>query len=261
MQFPYELYHTLAEPLTVYYPTGEEQLARWVFQTVEKAVRVLTPWLNQPMPDLEILVIQAADWQFVPRDEPEEIDSPHPYWTNSTTPPSLVVPAEIDAIFGEMTPEKLAFMLYHELALAFLEQDARPWPEDSPLWADEWQFNFCALWLARHLDGQQGLVNQDLRADYTDELFVIESDGKTPVTIRSFDWYADTAIEEYLCYGLLLEQFADDLLRHSGPDILPRFLDLYRAPHTSLLSDDVTEMLATALGPGGAEWLEKLPYF
>jgi len=260
MQFPYDRYETLAEPLTVYYPTGEDELARWVFQIVEKAIRVLTPWLEQPMPDLEILLVDAADWQLVPHDEPEEIATPHPYWTDITTPPCLVVPTEIDIIFGEMTPEKLAFMLYQELALAFLEQDPRPWPDDSPLWADEWQFKFCALWLSHSLNGQQGVVNQDLHEQYAD-IFEPEPDGKTPVTVRGFDWYEDTSLEEYLCYELLLEQFAADLLKQYGPEILPRFLALYRTPQSGLLSDDITEMLASVLGPGGSEWLENLVYF
>jgi hypothetical protein len=59
----------------------------------------------------------------------------------------------------------------------------------------------------------------------------------------------------------LLEQFAADLLAHYEPAILPRFLALYRTDRDTLLSDDVTTMLATALGPGGAEWLENLTYF
>ena len=53
-------------------------------------------------------------------------------------------------------------MLYHELSLAFLEDDPRPWSEESPLWADEWQFKFAALWLSQRLDGVQGVVNKDL---------------------------------------------------------------------------------------------------
>ncbi len=61
-------------------------------------------------------------------------------------------------------------------------------------------------------------------------------------------------------YELLLEQFAADLLARYEPDILSRFLALYRTER-ELLSDDVTTMLATVLGPGGSEWLEALVYF
>ena len=64
--FPYERYETLAEPLTVYYPTGEESLARWVFQTVEKAGKALADLLKLPMPELEILLVSPADWQLAP---------------------------------------------------------------------------------------------------------------------------------------------------------------------------------------------------
>ena len=88
-----------------------------------------------------------------------------------------------------------------------------------------------------------------------------EEDGKTPVTIRGFDWYDDTTPEDYLSYELLLEQLAADLLAHSGPEVLPRFLALYRKDYNVLLSEDVTEMLGSAIGPGGTEWLDELVYF
>ena len=85
----------------------------------------------------------------------------------------------------------------------------------------------CALWLAQRLDNVQGIVNKDLREEYAD-IFEPEADGKTPVTVRGFDWFEDTAVEDYLTYELLLEQFAADLLAKYEPDVLPRFLDLYR---------------------------------
>jgi len=43
--------------------------------------------------------------------------------------------------------------------------------------------------------------------------------------------------------------------------VLPRYLALYRKAHTVLLSDEITEMLGTALGAGGVAWLDELVYF
>ena len=100
----------------------------------------------------------------------------------------------------------------------------------------------------------------DLHDQYA-ELFEPEPDGKTPVTVRGFDWYEDTTPQDYLEYTLLLEQFAADLLARYDADILPRFLELYRKAGVVLLSDDVANMLAATLGAGGAEWLEELVYF
>jgi hypothetical protein len=133
-------------------------------------------------------------------------------------------------------------------------------PSESPLWADEWQLQFAALWLTQQMQGQSGIVMKDLHTQYA-EIFEPEPDGKTPVTIRGFDWYEDTSPEDYLIFNLLLERFAADLLTNYSPEILPRFLDLYRKDFAVLLSDDVTTMLASVLGPGGAEWLEELVYF
>ncbi len=260
VQFPYEQYNILTEVFTLYYPTGEENLARSVLQTLNKAGQQLSQLLNRPIPDLEVILVKTEDWASVPHSELEEVNTPHPYLTDITSPPNIIVPLEIDPIFGELSPEKFAFMLYHELALAFLEDDPRPWPDESPLWADEWQFKFAALWLSHTLDGVQGMVNTDLREEYA-EIFEPEPDGKTPVTVRGFDWYEDTMPEDYLSYQLLLEQFASDLLAHYDASILPRFLDLYRVEKHILLSEHVTHMLENILGLGSAQWLEDLVYF
>jgi hypothetical protein len=260
MLFPYDHYETLTESLTVYYPASEESLARWVQQTIDSAGAQLSKLLNIDMPDFEVLLVNMDDWPLVPHSESEEVDSPHPYMTDVTTPATLVVPLEIDPIFGEATPEKFAFMLYHELTVAYLEEDARPWPDVTPLWADEWQFKFLALWLSQQLNGIQGVVNKDI-AEQDEEAFVPELDGKTPVTVRGFDWYEDTLPEEYLTYELLLEQFAADLLARYDVSVISRFLALYRVDGKEFLSDQVTLLLVEALGQDSEEWLEALVYF
>ncbi|HEU5227537.1 MAG TPA: hypothetical protein VFU49_06960, partial [Ktedonobacteraceae bacterium] len=88
MFFPYERYETLAEPLTVYYPTGEEKRARWVLQTVEKAGKQLSGLLDRSMPAMELLLVSEEDWPLVPHDETEDVSKLHPYWTDVTDPPS-----------------------------------------------------------------------------------------------------------------------------------------------------------------------------
>ena len=258
--FPYDRYKILTEPLTTYYPASAELQARRVVQIVHTAAARIAAVLGQAVPELEVLLVEAADWDLAPHDDAEEVNAAHPYLTEATTPPSIVVPLELDEIFGEMTPAKFAFTLYHEVVLACLEADPRPWPEDYPLWADEWQIKFAAVWLSQQLDGQQGIVNKDMHGQYAD-IFEPEADGKTPVTVRGFDWFEDTDPEDYLCYELLLEQFAADLLATYDITVLPRFLSLYRKASAQLLSDDVTGMLSAALGPGGEEWLEALVYF
>ena len=264
MHFPYDRYEKLAGPLTAYYPAGgsvdDAQSRLKLVQTIEKASERLTQLFKRPMPDMEILVVKPEDWSLIPRSDLEEERVHRPYWTDETSPPAIVVPTEIDPTFGVITPEKIAFMLYHELALAFLEEDPRPWPDESPLWADEWQLQFAALWLFHQIHGGYGIVTTDLHEKY-EEIFEPEPDGKTPVTVRGFDWYEDTTPEDYLIYTLLLERFAADLLANFEPGILPRFLDLYRKDDAVLLSDEVTHMLGTALGPDGEEWLEALVYF
>ena len=262
MSFPYQRYEVLSGPLKAYYPPGQEDLARQILQEVQQAGEQLSQLLNLPMPDMELLLVGAIEWEFVPQEE-EQAESPStmlPYWTDLTEPPMLVVPQVMDEIIGEATPEKRSLLLYHELAHAFLESDPRPWPEDSPLWADEWQLQFAAFWLFRQLHGQFEHITDDLQRQFA-EIFEPEPDGKTPVTIRGFDWYEDTTPEDYLEYALLLEKFAVDLLIRYNATILPHFLNVYRQERQILLSDEVTKMLGEVLGSGGEEWLEDLVYF
>lgn len=264
--FPYEQYETLAsmaEPIKTYYPTGQETLARQVFQEVEQASKLLGQLLDLPKPAMQILLVAAADWEFTPQEDEDEEESPAtmlPYWTGVTEPPTLVVPVQMDEIMGEATPEKRSLLLYHELMHAFLESDPRPWPDESPLWADEWQLQFAAFWLFRQIHGENEQITADLHQQFA-EIFEPEPDGKTPVTVRGFDWYEDTAPEDYLEFALLLEKFAIDLLARYDATILPRFMERYRREVPVLLSDEITKILAEVLGPGGEEWLEELVYF
>lgn len=260
MPFPYERYEALAEPLTIYYPGDQDSLARWIIQSIHKASQLLAKLLGRPVPEIQVILVAPTDWDITPREDPEEPSNALPYWTNATQPPSIFVPSVLDTIIGTPTREKLEFLLYVALTQAFLEHDPRPWPGESPLWADEWQLQFAALWLVQHIHRQSGIVMKDLHEQYT-EIFEPELDGKTPVTVRGFDWYEDTSSEDYLIFSLLLERLAADLLERYSPEILPRFLDLYRNNFSVLLSDDVTDMLASVLGSGGAEWLEELVYF
>src|SRR5205823_11758066 len=67
MSFPYERYETLAEALTVYYPTGQDTLARWLFQSVDRASKLLAQLLDAPIPEMEILLVAPPDWDTAPR--------------------------------------------------------------------------------------------------------------------------------------------------------------------------------------------------
>jgi hypothetical protein len=260
--FAYTKYENLVGMQRIYYPAGQDKLARRVQQETEQASKLLEALLKLPAPPMELLVVAIADWESAPLED-KEADAPPstmlPYWTDVTEPPTLVIPELMDEIIGETTPEKLSLLLYHEVAHAFFESDERPWPEESPLWADEWPLQFAAFWLFQQINGNMENITADLHQQFA-ESFEPEADGKTPVTVRGFDWDEDTSPEDYLEFALLLEKFAIDLLSHYDASILPRFLARYRQ-EAPLLSDDVTLMLAEVLGPGGEEWLENLVYF
>jgi hypothetical protein len=260
--FPYTEYKILAGTVKTYYPVGQEELAQEVQQEVEQAGKLLGALLKLPLPEMELLIAAPADWEFAPPDDMEAPGAPSvmlPYWTDVPVPPTLVVPEQMDEVIGEATDAKRSLLLYHEVAHAFLESDPRPWPEENPLWADEWPMQFASFWLFQQIHGSVENITADLHQQFA-ESFEPEADGKTPVTVRGFDWYEDTSPEDYLEFALLLEKLAIDLLAHYDASILPRFLERYRQ-ETPLLSDEVTLMLADVLGAGGEEWLENLVYF
>src|SRR6266436_1540620 len=98
MSFPYEQYETLAEPLTVYYPTGQEESARWIFQSIDKAGKLLAQLSGQPVPEMEIILVAPDDWDAAPGEDLGESGDllSFPYWTDVTQPPALVVPSQLD---------------------------------------------------------------------------------------------------------------------------------------------------------------------
>jgi hypothetical protein len=256
-------YTTLSRSLKAYYPAGREELVQNIVQEIEQASKLLGDLLQLPTPAMQVLLVAPEDWEFVPREDEEEEQGPGtmlPSWTEITQTPTLVVPEQMDEIIGEATPEKRSLLLYHELAHAFLESDPRPWAEESPLWADEWPLQFVSFWLYQNIHGNIAQITADLHEQFA-AIFEPEADGKTPVTIRGFDWYEDTTPEDYLEFVLLLEQFAIDLLARQDASILPRFMERYRQEVPVWLSDEITLMLAEVLGDGGEAWLEGLVYF
>ncbi len=262
MPSPYTHYHVLPGRFKTYYPAGEEALATRVQREVEQAGQLLADLLGLAQPPMELLIVAPEDWELAPPEDEEHEGAPEtmlPYWTDTSEPQMLVVPQKMAEIIGEPTPEKLSLLLDHEVANAFLENDTRPWPTESPLWGNEWPLQFAAFWLFQQINGKAEQITTDLHQQFA-ESFEPEADGKTPVTVRGFDWDEETSREEYLEFALLLENFALDLLARYDASILPRFLERYRQEQP-LLSDEITLMLADVLGPGGEEWLENLVYF
>ena len=77
MLFPYDRYQTSTEPFTLFYPAGEEQLARWISATLTKASQALSSLLAQPVPEFEVLIVKPEDWPLVPHGDLEEGHTPH----------------------------------------------------------------------------------------------------------------------------------------------------------------------------------------
>jgi len=105
MLFPYERYESLAEPMRVFYPTGEEAQARWVSQTIDNAGKLLISLLNQPMPGMEILLVSSADWGAAP---PEDFCSAGDDGLNKPLHTGLTLPIHPTLLFPQNLIRSLA---------------------------------------------------------------------------------------------------------------------------------------------------------
>ena len=106
MAFPYEQYKTLAEPLKVYYPASQGELARTLAQEVDQASQLLAQLLGLPAPEMVLLLVAPADWEFAPPEDADEDAAPEtmlPYWTDATEIPTLVVPEQMEMLSSSST--------------------------------------------------------------------------------------------------------------------------------------------------------------
>ena len=236
-------YKSLDGEVPVLYAPQLKDRAGEVQSYLAEGYAALSGMLSVEPPGISALLVADEDWGDAPRDNSRPYPPGLPYFTRSTEPPALVLPAELSPVFRPRTSATLPLAVWHELAHAFLlsREVVR-----TPAWLGELIPQAASAAIARRI----GLPLQD---------HLSQIDREPGSTVRGFRGPAGA--EEQMSFQNLLLLLGVAALERFGEDFLRRlFHDLWR-------EDDVVdeeraeELLAYALGPGGPEWLASRPEF
>ncbi len=236
-------YERLEGPVPLSYAPRLAKRAREVHGYLERGSRMLAEILGTGPPNLRAILVADEDWDGTPREGGRPYPPGLPYFTRSTNPPSLVLPAALSLVFRPRTEATLPLVVWHELAHAFLlgREVVR-----MPVWLGEFVPQAASAAVARRV----GLpLDEHLE----------RVDHNPGFTVRRFEGPASA--EDQMKFQNLLLLFGAAALAEFGEGFLGR---LFRALWEQ---DDVVdggraeELLAGSLGPGGAAWLSSRPEF
>jgi hypothetical protein len=235
-------YERLAGAVPVHYPPALEDRARELHGLLETGVRELSLMLEVEPPELQALLVMEEDRQDAPRENDIPYPQGLPYFTRSVTPPALVLPEELSAVFRPRTETLLPLIVWHELAHAFLLQREIVC---TPAWLREFVPQATAVVVAR----RAGLPLDK-------HLSLIE---KPDFTIREFEGRAE-AVEQMAFQNLLL-LLGDAAHREFGDEFLGKLTRALWEEKNVVDEERAEELLADALGASGRKWLRSRPEF
>ncbi len=205
--------------------------------------RTLGRILSVEPPGIIAYLVADEDWREAPRDNARPYPPGLPYFTRSVEPPALVLPGDLSPVFRPRTAATLPLTVWHELAHAFLlgREVVR-----TPAWLGEFVPQAASAAVARRV----GLPLEE-------HLSRIEREPG--FTVRGFRGPADAGDQMSFQNLLLLlgaaalEEFAEGFLRSI-------FHDLWEEDEI-VDGERAEELLGSALGQGGREWLVSRPEF
>jgi hypothetical protein len=236
---PLEGYRVRSERggVPVFHPPYLAELGGSVSRILERGAHHLSGLLGMEPPGVEALLVPEEDWRGTPRDGERPYPYGLPYFTRSTHPPTLVLPPELDPVFGPRTEVLFPLTVWHELAHAFL---LRREVVRTPPWLGELLPQAAAAAVARKeglpLDGHLSLV-----------------DRQRGFTVRTFGGRASA--EDQMRFQNLLLVLGDAAVREFGAGFLRRLLRMLWDERDVVDEGRAEEMLAGALGSGGRTWL------
>lgn len=235
-------YESLDGPVPVLHAPRLTQRAREVRHHLERGTGALAEILAVEPPDLTALVVADEDWKDAPRDNRHPYPAGLPYFTRSTNPPVLVLPASLSAVFRPRTEATLPLAVWHELSHSFL---LRREVVRTPVWFGEFLPQVAAAAVAR----REGLLEGHLD----------RMDRKPGFTVRGFGGRASA--EDQMAFQNLLLAFGAAALEEFGEGPVRRIFHALRDEGEVVDKERAEELLASALGPHGPEWLKSRPEF
>lgn len=236
-------YESLDGEVPVLYASRLAERASAVRDYLAQGYRALAEILSVGPPGIAALLVADEDWDGAPRENARPYPQGLPYFTRSVEPPVLVLPEDLSPVFGPRTEATLPLTVWHELAHAFLlkQEVVR-----TPAWLREFVPQAAAAAVAR-------------RVGLSLEEHLSRVDREPGFTVRGFRGPA----------GAGDQMSFQNLLLFLGAAVVEEFGDgfLKSLVHALWEEDEVVdeqraeELLASALSPGGREWLVSRPEF
>jgi hypothetical protein len=239
----YQDYERLAGAIPVVYPPRLEEQARELRNILETGSRELSSLLDVEPPALQALLVADGDWREAPRESARPYPPGLPYFTRATFPPTLVLPERLSPAFEPHTEATLPLTAWHELAHAFLLQEALV---RTPAWLREFVPQAAAAAVAR----RTGLPLQE---------HLSQASQGTGVDVRAFGGPADARRQIAFQNALLV--LGDAALEEFGEEFLGKLVRALWNEENVVNGRRAEELLANALGDDGREWLATRPEF
>lgn len=235
-------YESLDGPVPVLHAPRLAERAREVQSYLEQGTGALAEILAAEPPELTALVVADEDWNRAPRDNRRPYPPGLPYFTRSANPPVLVLPASLSGVFQPRTEATLPLAVWHELSHAFL---LRREVVRTPAWFGEFLPQVAAAAVAR----RAGLL----------EGYLAGMDREPGFTVRGFGGRASAG--DQMAFQNLLLAFGAAALSEFGEGLVQRLFHALWEEDEVVDKERAEELLASALGSNGPEWLKSRPEF
>lgn len=245
MQAPPALsgYERLGGAVPVIHAPALRERARELSRLLEEGSRILSETLDEEPPGLEAALVASADWESAPRENSRPYPLGLPYFTRSTRPPTLVLPAELSGGIQPCTPATFPLAVWHELAHAFLLKNKLV---RAPVWLSELAPQAASVVIAR-------------RTGAPLEEHVSKIGRKPGLKIREFREGADAGTQ--MAFQNLLLALAAEAVSEFGEGFAGRLVRALRAEKEVIGKGRAETLFAESLGPRGREWLSKRSEF
>ena len=245
MQAPVALpgYERLDGEIPVVFAPRLREDARGLFGLLKDGSEALSEILEAEPPGLEAALVAEEDWSGAPRERRRAYPHGLAYFTRSVRPPALVLPEKLTPAIRPRTPATWPLVVWHELAHAFV---LRREVVRTPAWFGELIPQACSAAIA-------------LRADLPLEKHLSLVDRSPGFTVRSFG--SKARAEAQMAFQNLLLVLGAAAVLEFGEGILKRLVRTLWGEQEVVDEGGAEEILASALGSGGREWLRSRPEF
>ncbi len=205
--------------------------------------RTLGRILSVEAPGIIAYLVADEDWREAPRDNARPYPPGLPYFTRSVEAPALVLPEDLSPVFRPRTGATLPLTVWHELAHAFLlgREVVR-----TPAWLGEFVPQAASAAVARRV----GLPLEE---------HLVRIEREPGFTVRGFS--APAGAGDQMSFQNLLLLLGAAALEEFGEGFLQNiFHDLWEEAEI-VDGERAEELLGSALGQGGREWLVSRPEF